>query len=71
MFDFINKMTSGYKTQLGMVAATVAFLGVILNLILDGVQIADWQPFITALSAWLLAVGLGHKAQKIEGFLKK
>lgn len=71
MFDFVNKMLNGYKTQLGMVGATVAFIGVVVGLLQDGVSLADWQPFITAVSAWLLAIGLGHKAQKIETALKK
>lgn len=71
MFDFINKMLNGYKTKLGMIGATAAFVTLIVGLLNDGIQLSDWQGFITGLSAWLLAVGLGHKAAKIESSLGK
>lgn len=71
MFDFVNKMLNGYKTKLGMVGATAAFVSLLVAILSDGIQVGDWQPFITGLSAWLLAVGLGHKASKIEALLGK
>ena len=71
MFEAMNKWLDGKKTWLGLVGATATLLLVLVEAIGDGIQTSDFQILIGAVSAWLVAVGLGHKASKIEAILKK
>lgn len=62
---------SGYKTIIGTIGAVATFVLVVCNALLDGVQYADLQTIIGAFSALMIAIGLGHKAAKIESIIKK
>ena len=69
MFSAINSFLDGKKSVLGVIGATGTLLVVVFNSLSDGFQVADLQVLIGAASAWLLAVGLTHKAIKIEDML--
>lgn len=67
MFGWIN----GLKTILGMIAAVATFILLVCNKLGDGFQYADVDIILAGFSAMMLALGLGHKAIKIEDSLKK
>lgn len=70
MIGAINRWLDGKKMFLGGVAATGVFLTVVANQLQDGLQVADAQPILLALSGVLLAFGLGGKLQKLIDALK-
>lgn len=67
MFNFGN----GAKTIIGIIGAVATFIVVVTGKLSDGFQLADVEVILGAFSALMLAVGLGHKAIKIENILKK
>lgn len=67
MFNFGN----GAKTIIGIIGAVATFIVVVTGKLSDGFQLADIEVILGAFSALMLAVGLGHKAIKIENLLKK
>lgn len=67
MFNFLN----GYKTVLGVIAGIAAFVLVITKALSDGFQFADVEVILAGLSALLVAIGLGSKAERILSALKK
>lgn len=71
IFNPINKVLDGKKTVLGLIGATATLVLVIVDALKDGLSSGDVQVLVGAVSAWLVAVGLGHKASKIENLLKK
>lgn len=71
LLDPLNKWLNGKKTILGIFAGIVAFLSTLSEVLSDGIQVADLNVIMAGVSALLVAIGLGHKAQKIEETLKK
>lgn len=67
MLDWLN----GYKTIIGTVGAVATFVLVVTNSLQDGFQFADVEVILAGFSALMIAIGLGHKAAKIEDLLKK
>lgn len=67
VFGFLN----GYKTLIGSVAAVATFVLFVCGVLSDGFQFADIEGIGTAFSAMMIALGLGHKAAKIEAAIKK
>lgn len=67
LFGFLN----GYKTVIGLIGAVAAFVVLVCNALIDGFQFSDVQTILTGFSAMMVAIGLGHKAAKIESILKK
>lgn len=61
----------GSKTVIGMIAAVATFVLLVCNQLGDGFQFTDVEPVLAGFSALMLALGLGHKAIKIETTLKK
>lgn len=62
---------SGYKTLIGLVGAVASFVLLVCNQLVDGFQFADVEIILAGFSALMVALGLGHKAIKIENALKK
>lgn len=71
LFAWINKFFDGKKTTIGKIGAVATFIVVLTNALADGFQSADIQIVLAAFSAMMLAIGLGHKAEKILDALKK
>ena len=71
LFTWINKFFDGKKTIIGKIGATAAFITLVANQLSDGFQMADYEPILIGFSALMLAIGLGHKVEKIEALLKK
>lgn len=69
--DLINKLLDGKKTAIGIVAAIATFVLVVTNALGDGFQIADLNIILGGFSALMVAIGLKHKAEKIETAIKK
>ena len=67
MFNWAN----GYKSIIGIVAGIAAFSLVITKALSDGFQFADVEVILAGLSALLIAIGLGGKAERILSALKK
>lgn len=67
MFKFLD----GYKTIIGIVGAIATFVLVICTSLADGFQFVDVEIIMGGFSALLVAIGLAHKAVKIETALKK
>lgn len=71
IFDWINKFLDGKKTAIGLIGATATLLSLIVENIMDGFTYNDVQVIVGAFSAYMVAIGLGHKAAKIEEMAKK
>lgn len=67
LFGFLD----GYKTVIGIIGSIAAFVVLVCNQLGDGFQFTDVQTILTGFSALMVAIGLGHKAAKIEELLKK
>lgn len=67
----INKQLDGWKTTIGLIGAVATFVLLVTNQLSDGFQKEDIQNIMAGFSALMIAVGLGHKAAKIETALKK
>ena len=62
---------SGYKTIIGIVSGIATFILLVCNSLADGLQSSDFEVIIGGFSVLMVAIGLGHKALKIETLLKK
>ena len=71
LFGWIDKLLDGKKTLLGIIAGIATFVLLVTNTLTDGFQMADLQTILGGFSALMVAIGLGHKAEKIETALKK
>lgn len=70
----MNKITDWVgngKTLLGLLGGIATFVLVLTNALKDGFQLADVELIIGGFSALMIAIGLGHKAEKILTALKK
>jgi len=61
----------GKKTVIGILGAVATFVLVVTNSLQDGFQFADVNVILGGFSALMIAIGLGHKAEKILNVLKK
>ena len=59
------------KTLLGFLGAFATLILVVVNTLNDGFQWGDIQTIGAGISALLVTIGLGHKAEKILTALKK
>lgn len=71
IFDWINKFLDGKKTAIGLIGAVATFVMVVIECLMDGFAYSDVQIIVGAFSALMVAIGLGHKAAKIEEMAKK
>ena len=67
MFNWAN----GYKTVSGIAAGIAAFSLVVTKSLSDGFQFTDVEVILAGVSALLIAIGLGSKAERILAALKK
>lgn len=61
----------GKKTLIGIIGGVATFVLLVTNALQDGFQYADIQIILGGFSALLIAIGLGHKAEKILEAVKK
>lgn len=67
LFEPINKWLDGKKLLIGMIGAGITFLGVVVAALADGIQLeGDAKVIGAAFSAFMLAIGAGHKLAKME-----
>ena len=71
IFGWIDQMLNGKKTVIGVIGAVATFVLVVTQSLADGFQSGDLNIIIGGFSALMIAIGLGHKAEKIETALKK
>lgn len=71
IIEFVNKQLNGFKTVIGIIAGVATFILLVCNQLSDGFQVADVEVIAGGFSALMVAIGLTHKAQKIENALKK
>lgn len=62
---------NGKKTVLGILSGTATFVLVVTSALQDGFQFTDVEVILGGFSALMIAIGLGHKAEKIIEALKK
>lgn len=61
----------GKKTLIGIISGIATFILVITGALQDGFQVSDLQVILGGFSALMVAIGLGHKADKVMTALKK
>lgn len=67
----IGAWFDGKKTIIGIVGAVATFVLVVTNTLQDGFQFADIHTILGGFSVLMIAIGLGHKAEKILEAVKK
>jgi len=67
----INRQLDGFKTTIGIIGGVATFVLVVVNVLQDGLQTDDVQVIMAGFSVLMIAIGLGHKAKKIEDAIKK
>lgn len=71
IIDAINKFLDGKKTIIGIIVGVGTFLCVLGGALIDGFQMSDIEVIGGGFSALMIAIGLQHKAKKIEDAIKK
>lgn len=61
----------GKKTVIGILSGIATFILVVTQTLQDGFQFADLEVILGGFSALMIAIGLGHKAEKLLTTLKK
>ena len=67
----LNTWLGKGKTLLGVIGAIATFVLVVVNSLQNGFQFDDIQTIIGGASVLMIAIGLGHKAEKILSALGK
>lgn len=71
LFEPINNWLNGKKLLIGMIGAGITFAGLVVAALADGIQIeADAKVIGAGFSAFMIAIGAGHKLAKIEAAVK-
>ena len=68
---FLTDWVGNGKTLLGFLGGIATFVLVVVNALQDGFQFGDVEIIVAGFSALMVILGLGHKAEKILGALKK
>ena len=71
LFSAVDKFLNGKKTALGTISGIATFVLVVTQVLADGFQFADLNIIMGGFSALMIAIGLGHKAKKVEDLIKK
>lgn len=67
----IGAWFDGKKTLIGVISGVAAFVLVVTGTLQDGFQIVDLKIILEGFGALMIAIGLGHKAEKILDAIKK